>query len=404
MAEKKATGIRAKIIEFWRRLTPVGKDNYKNLIYLNGENNLYPYEVEAAINSSPTASKSSDMMKKFIAGKGVKLGYKDPIVNEDGEKLSNIIESIAEDVSRQYGSFIHVTYGIDLQPKEIRLLEYVECRKLKKDDNGDEGRIVVNDWIGDNKKDIGSKKKALEQWYYPFNKRKNVIEAQIRRDAGKSKDEELDLEEDLKSYRGQVFYLNLTSRYEYALSKLNSVYDDANSEYQFSIYVNTQLRTGFVGKAMVLTKGLEGEQKEEIVKIIDKWLGSENSASMVHVSLDNVDKLDDVVAIKQFDANFDDKLFESTSARIKKNIMGAFNNIPPALVDSGEGALFGTSGDAYAQMKLFYSEQTEWERNKISEALTTIGFPCEIQPLIEAATTIAPTDTGAQTTKTNEAT
>ena len=61
--------IRATLVELYSRVIKVDK-NDKN-IYLNGENNLYPYEIERAINNSPTATRATDIMQRFISGEGV---------------------------------------------------------------------------------------------------------------------------------------------------------------------------------------------------------------------------------------------------------------------------------------------------------------------------------------------
>lgn len=45
--------------------------------------------------------------------------------------------------------------------------------------------------------------------------------------------------------------------------------------------------------------------------------------------------------------------------------MSAFNNIPEPLVNASDGALFGTSGETYSEMKKFYSEQNDEEREAI---------------------------------------
>lgn len=63
-------------------------------------------------------------------------------------------------------------------------------------------------------------------------------------------------------------------------------------------------------------------------------------------------------------------------------ILRMANNLPEVLFLTGNGALFGTSGEMYEQAKLFYSEQTADERWHLSETLTYLGFPCEIKPIV----------------------
>jgi len=92
------------------------------------------------------------------------------------------------------------------------------------------------------------------------------------------------------------------------------------------------------------------------------------------------------VHIEQLQPQFDDKLFEVTDKRLRRNILGAFNNVPEALVSASDGALFGTNAETYKEMKLFYSEQTEEEREKLQETLSYLGFPCIIEPIVKRET------------------
>ena len=60
----------------------------------------------------------------------------------------------------------------------------------------------------------------------------------------------------VKHYRGQVYYMNLTPRYKYALSKFDSTYNDADSEFRYGLYIN-RATTGFLGKTIAITQGLD---------------------------------------------------------------------------------------------------------------------------------------------------
>ena len=58
-----AKNIRAGLVELWHRVVKVD-DKDANNIYINGENNAYPNEVERVINNSPTASRCARLMAK----------------------------------------------------------------------------------------------------------------------------------------------------------------------------------------------------------------------------------------------------------------------------------------------------------------------------------------------------
>ena len=84
MAEAKSVlgKARAKFIELYSRVIKKEGDKDDSIFY-NGENNLYPNEIELAILNSPSGKNASKMMAKFISGKGV---VNDVVVNEEKTK------------------------------------------------------------------------------------------------------------------------------------------------------------------------------------------------------------------------------------------------------------------------------------------------------------------------------
>ena len=392
MAKNEVGKIRAKLVELYTRV--IKPDEKQNNIYLNGEDNLYPYEIERFINNSPTATRATDIMQRFIAGEGVENDF---IVNaKKGYYLSDIVDMAAEDVSEQNGTYVWIGYGFDPEvsqkpiPNKLDTLDYSNCRISKEDDNEYKGKIYLKDWNA--KKGFGTRSSTNDkQWFYPYNPNPDVIIAQMKADArkglGLKKDEPVSVEQMVKHYRGQVFYLNMTRKYKYALSKFDSVVNDADSEFRFSLFVNREMRTGFLGKVIAIIKGEDEDNTVE--KDLGSLLGAENVGSLLAIRAEQTDEIDKVLKIEQLKAQIDDKMFVEQDKRIRRNILGAANNLPEPLIYAGEGALFGTSGETYREMKLFYQEQTQRERKAIERAFTMIGFPTKIVPLVEE--TITPT-------------
>ena len=378
--------VRATLVELYNRIIKTDK-NDKN-IYLNGEDNLYPYEIERIVNNSPTATRAVNVMHNFIAGFGVE---NDVLVNaKKGYYLSDIVDLIAGDVAPQNGSFIWVGYGIngDGLPyqQKLDILDYSNCRISKEDDNEYPGKVWYKDF--QNKKTFyGQRKDDVSTWYYPYNPNPEVVGAQMRADAraglGLGKNDEVTIEQMIKHYRGQVYYMNLTPRYKYALSKFDSVFNDSDSEFRFSLYVNREMRTGFLGKVIAITQGLDEGDDEQISEDLGKLLGAENVGSLLHLRADQTDDLSKVLRIEQLKPQLDDKMFVEQDKRIRRNILGAANNLPEPLIYAGEGSLFGTSGDTYREMKLFYQEQTQRERTAIEKTLKYLGFETKIIPLVD---------------------
>lgn len=382
MEDKKTVGkFRAKFIELYSRIVKLFEDKDQS-IYYNGENNLYPNEIELAILNSPTGKSASKIFAKYIAGKGVE---NDIVVNETKNyKLSNIVKIASVNISRQYGVFFHIGQKINGELKlspVLDILEYTKVRIGKEDDND----YIMKYWFKDceNTKGLSWKKDEKAIWYYPYNPNPEVILLQIKKDYNEAggKNPDADLATMLPYYRGQVYYMNLTPEFKYALSPFDAVYNDLDSEYRISMYINRQVRTGFLGKTYVITAGLDDEKDEKVEEDIKNWLGSENIGGTYHLSVGSVDDIDKVLKVGQVKAEIDDKLFTETKTTVKSNIYSAANNVPEQLVKS-ETSLFGTQSETYIEMKKFYTEQTFEERNQLEQTLKFLGFDCKIIPMI----------------------
>ncbi len=353
------------MLEIFKRFMPLnGKDN----VYMNGSNNLYPCEIQGVISNSPTAKRAAIMMAKYSAGT---LIGEDVVVNRrKGLRISGLARLIADDLAVQGGAFVLVKYRIrggEVVPDELDVLDYTKCRISKEDDEDNSGNIIYKDF--EDKK--SRNKKALK--FFPWTPDKNVLLAQIK-SAGDS------LESAVRNFKGNVMFINPTN-YLYPLSPFDAVYNEMDSEYRISLYTNAMTRTGFLGKTAVLINGLDDDEAKQAQEDVTKWLGSENSSGVYFMDVDTTQDLDNVLKVLTIPGQYDDKMFEATQKRIRENIMGAANNIPLPLVLSSQGALFGSSGEAYAEMKEFYSEQTAGERELLQNILNALGYPVELAPL-----------------------
>lgn len=372
---------RAKFLELWSRKIKLNEAKDETIFY-NGENNLYPNEIELAILNSPTGKQASKMMANYISGKGV---VNDMIVNESKNITTfGIVKMAGTNISRQNGVFFHIGQSVNSEGKltpVLDVLEYTKCRIGKEDDN----EYITKYWFKDcsEEKKFLSKSSEKSYWYYPYNNKKEVVLQQIINDYKESTDskEEADLAVMLPHYRGQVYYLNLTPEFKYALSPFDAVYNDLDTDYRMSMYINGSVRKGFLGKTSVVVKGLEEEEIKQVEKDVVDWLGAENQG-VYFFAYDGQEDIDKVLKVDQLKAQFDDKLFTETKVSVKQNILGAANNIPEQLIKS-DSSLFGTNSQTYVEMKKFYTENTEIERKSIEETITMLGYPCEIIPIIE---------------------
>lgn len=373
--------IRATLIELWKKVTPFKESDN---VYWNGVNNDYSEEIERVVSNSPSGSRAREMFSKFIYGSGIDENLNPKF--EDGVLLSEIVKDVIDDVVVQNGAFIHTTYGLEVVddniiflPKQPKSLIYHNCRISNQDDDGHDGMILYKIY-NKNETSVTKKEKKVKKKYYPFNKNQEVIKAQINADAKEAGYVGDDWSEKIKYYRGQVMYLNLTPKFRYAVSKFDSVFNDLDTEYRIGVYFNSSTRGGFLGKLAVLTQGLEEETSKQVKEDMSNWLGAEGSSDIYHLDVEQVESLDNVLKIINVPSQFNDKQFSVVSPHIRRNILGAANNLPEGLAFANEGALFAGSGESYIQMKKFYWEQCEWERQKVEDAFWKLGFNINFQP------------------------
>lgn len=373
--------------------------NTSDKIYSRDADNKYPIRMEGVINNSPTGRRCANLMAKYITGKGNTNNY---VVGRKGGKdiyINDILRAAGKDIAYQYGVYFRLKYNLDavlaaesnefkFKPGFIEVLDYTLLAKSKEDDDDYPGKFYV---LEDD--DEGGINNAIDNdsiWYYPYNSNPKVILRQMKNDCRIKNIENPTIQELIRNYRGQVYYMNLTPKYVYALPLADAVYNDLDTEYRISLYNNTQTRTGFLGKTLFVKYAEDDDDSEDFEEEAEKFLGSENSSSVLVVEVPqnvDVDDLEKAFIAKQLKAQFDDKMFESTIKNLRQNILGAFNNAPEPLVFASSGSLFGTSADTYTEMKKFYWEQNEDERSELEQTLRMFGYDVNILPIVEETKT-----------------
>jgi hypothetical protein len=339
-------------------------------IHKNGVDNNYPDLVETLIENSVTATLSANLMASYISGKGFGDELNKIIVHkEKGTTLLQFAQDIADSIATHRGVFIHVNYDANYDHKDFDVLPFSDCRIGKKDDNSYNGKILVCENWADSK--LAKKAKVVDV-YNPIEK---VVKSQIKK--AKS----------IEKYNGQIYYFKYGKK-TYPLSPIHPCLEDADSEKQSSVFKNRSLRKGWFGKVAIVTKplvdgSLEGVDDEEYqVQVtardhfrntIKQFIGVENVDGALHVEMEfEGDDLEKEFLIKNIDSNINDKLFAHTENTVRDNIMMCFNNVPAALVRSKDGSLFGQSGNAIKEMKIFYQDQTFDERSKVEEIVNKL--------------------------------
>ena len=370
-------GLKVKLMDIMKRLTPFDK---KLGIILNGEDNAYPERMERFINNSVTTKTAANIMAAYLVGLGFDEETNKIIVHKDNNTtLLKFLRKVGKTTSKQRGVFVHVNYNLNYTFDSFDMLPYSHCRLGKKDDTNYNGKIGVNS-------NFSSVTKNSEiEFIDVFNPDEEVIKAQAGIENG---DSEAEKAIKMKAYKGQILYYSFDDEYDYALSTIDAVYNDCDSEAQASIYKNKSLRKGFFGKTLVLTNPLIGNledynspedyaiaksERDEFKETIDSFIGAENAGGVLHVEKekDDSEALEDVFKVINIDSNIDDKMFEYTETSVFKNILMAFNNIPNGLVRS-DNTLFANSGESLAEMQRIYQNNTMIERIELQQLVNLL--------------------------------
>tara|TARA_R110002049_G_scaffold309180_1_gene518125 strand:- start:14555 stop:15745 length:1191 start_codon:yes stop_codon:yes gene_type:complete len=361
--------LKAVLINIYKKLTTYDKSLG---IIANGVDNVYPERADRFINNSVTAKTCSKIMASYLAGKGFGSNNEIVVDEKNNTTLQKFTSDIAKSFSKQRGVFIHVDYNANLKPSSYRVLPYSHCRLGKKDDEQYNGKIAVSDnW------DNAKLKKEEITFIDVFNPKEKVLKAQVEKCKGDN------FVEKVQRFKGQVLYVNLDDEYVYALSQIDAVMNDCDSEAQASVYKNRSLRKGFFGKQLVITKPLAGSledyndekewqlaqsERENFKNTLKDFMGAENVGDVLNIELefDDSEKLDDVILFKDISSNINDKVFEYTEKSVFNNILMAYNSIPPALVRP-ENSVFSASGESIRAMQEVYQDNTSEERKELEQ-------------------------------------
>ena len=378
--------LRAKNTELFSREISVDINASKK-IYSRDADNLYPLRMEKIINSSPTGRRCANLMAKYIGGNGNEINF--PIGK--GKYINDIIRSSSTEIAYHNGVYFRLRYVIDQEASmeaqdlifksgSVEVMDGVIMAKSKEDDNAADGKFYA---LPDNGAG-GIVSDDVSRWFYPFNQDPKAIAYQMHNDCKIKGIKDPTPEDLIQNYRGQIFYLNLTPKFVYALPVGDMVYNDMDTEHRISIYNNTQTRQGFLGKTQITKFGDPDDETDDFDDEVKTFLGAENSSSVLIVDIPqgvNVD-LDKAFMVNQLKPQFDDKLFDTTIKTCRVNIMGAFNNIPEALVFASS-SMFSPTAETINELKRFYWEQNEAERSALEQTLRLFGYDVNILPLVE---------------------
>ena len=339
----------------------------------NGEDNLYPTSIERAINSSVTAKSCADMYGKFIMGAGFTIEMENFIVGKTKNRNltpNKLLQAISNDLKKHHACFIHVNYNANLKISSASVIPYRFCRFGQADDINYSGKVVVyNNWDRTVSNRMEKTKfKAIDV----YNPNPEAIRYQIEKAGGFNK------------YLGQVYFLSLDHSSIYPLSPIDVCFEDAESEYQFSVFRNTTITGGFFAPIVMRhSKFDDKKDKDAFIEKVKNLKGARNADKILLLEDEfTSDNKDGGLRIDKVDLNYNDKTFGTWTSEVSNNIRKAYKNIPVVLVDYEQGKLGNTSGESFYAAQNFYNSMTCEERMTVSMAMKEIfsNFYLDINP------------------------
>lgn len=324
-----------------------------------GENNDYPQTIENIVLGSSTGKAVWDIYAKFLGGEGFNAPINDIVVGKDfrGRDITvrHVLRQCAQSVSMNNGCLMHVNKNLANEIKNCTPIPYKFFRFNKPDDTGYSSKIIINNNWG--QKDF---KKDDSKAYDLFTNDKNAFANQVKKAGG------------IKKYRGQIHFQFWSDNYLYPLSPFDSVYLDCDTEQQVSLFMNREIRNGFM--ATTILRVATGTPEEEQI-ISDRVAGATGAdGSRVLLMVDEIDpetkeiKKNGAFAVDKIESNINDKLFESWENSLTNKIRRS-QNVPSIFLDYETNKLGGTSGEAIIQATNSYNATTRDARALLSEYL-----------------------------------
>ena len=381
-------------------------------IYNNGEDNGYSDRIQAYKDNSVTALSVSDLMAKYILGRG--FGELDKkIVNQDGKTMLEVATDASEDISDFKGFWVHITFNANLKATNFKVFPFSTCKAGLKDSKDYNGKIIYrDDWHDGNKKNT-------EVIYDAYTTNEKVRAERIKAAGGADK------------YKGEVVFFTMQPRLIYPLARLHAVANDADTEAEISNYKNIIVHDGFLGKMAVVTPpmikdDIEEEagdtdtlnlsddvevvakearrekanlksESENFAKTLNEFGGVNGQSTILHIELDySGDDIEKAIKFEKIETNINPDFFKEIEATCKDNIASAYGNCPQVLIKNPETAFFSGSGEQLLQARLMYQDNTEKDRNFFKNAVNELwklhqdydGQTYDIIPLVEKPKTV----------------
>lgn len=355
--------MRTKLIDVDNRLSI--KFNKTEGLFNWGEDNAYPSLVKSIIGSSTTARRCTELNAKYLYGKG--FAFVDSITDKSSIivnsfkhiNINQLYRAVTREYAEQNNAFLIVNYNSLYEIISVDVIHCTDVRVGKQDSLKYSGKFVnYPNFDRSISKAVNKDEFILID---RFNPSPEVIQAQVDSSGGWNK------------YRGQILHIKNDFGAIYSLSDIDSALLDADSEYQATYNKNRNLRKGFSGLKLIVTKPFaDDERRDEFDRTVQDLRGSENSSGILLLEAEGAtDVLSEQIFIQNIESNTDDSATAHTEESAARAIKKAFG-VPSILIDSSDNSVFANSGELLKQSKLEHWENLEEERSVLIDVFQTI--------------------------------
>lgn len=335
-----------------------------------GEGNDFPQRVQKIVGASGTGKSCQKVYADFVYGNGFNEEQAQKlVVNSAGQKLGEVLKSVANDYTMFNGFALHVNYNANFKIVEIRHVPFEHLRFEKVDsETGEFHRVAEHDDWG---KEFEAVKKFRKQdivFYNFYNPRPEVIEREVEEAGGWS------------FYTGQIFYYSGSGPFTYPVPIFEPVLTDMRSEEALGNVVNRNVANNLLSAGAIVDMNNTDQSEAGLAETqasIAQFQGDMKTGNIMYMQ---VSKEEEVPKFISFRGQNYDKEFSVTQSYVPDSIGRAFNQ-PPILRAQNVGANFGA--DLMVNAYNYYNTKTTGERDTLSECFETIMVHwCEPIPAI----------------------
>lgn len=331
-----------------------------------GENNLYPQEIANMVFASKTATAAVEKMTENIVCEGFKdIEFRDK-TNDHGYNMDDVLDNIANDVSRFRGFALIVSYGQGLEGyyrKNVYNVPFDYVRAELNDNYLRDPFIkrwrVFNNWERENIKATNALANSI---VYPTYNPESFA-AEVDEYGG------------IENHPGQLLYVSLGTTKPYPLSTFHAVRNEMSAEQRNGDYVTKTLGRGFHMASIVSHGDFDSDiEQAEFVAAIEQMMGSENAGAVLTVRDPNASlpQSNPFIKVDQIGSPIDKDLYKAYVEPLRKDIAIAAYNIPLPLIDSSLLTFSNASGEVIKELQKVYRNSLQKVRKRISRELSQV--------------------------------